>query len=188
MTEFITLSSPSNDCLRETNESSRRVGLRVSCRPASMKDLLRPHLSSRFALHTVAVTKKSISIKRWARFWSTPGELLALPLSGAVLATDGGGVASASSKISTKKSTASGHAFGRRATARGHRSSLRRPTATPPRPRSRREARPVPYRPQQMRTSRDSDEHRFFSLHYFYLRRTFECLTKTPKSNRKDNS
>jgi hypothetical protein len=92
----------------------------VSCRPTFMKDLLRPHLSFRFVLHTVAVTKKSISIKRCASFPSTPGELLALALSGAVLAADGGGVVSASSKISTKKSTASSHAFGRRATARGN--------------------------------------------------------------------
>jgi ABC-type lipoprotein export system ATPase subunit len=44
-----------------------------------------------------------------------------------VLTAHEGVVASASSLISTKKSTASAHAFGRRATARNHRSSLRRP-------------------------------------------------------------
>src|ERR1035441_9025839 len=71
-----------------------------------MKDLLRPNQSSRFTLHTVAVTKMSNSMKRCARHPAARGVLPALVLSGAVLATSGGGVVSASSKASTKKSTA----------------------------------------------------------------------------------
>ncbi len=47
--------------------------------------------------------KKTISISRFARYRSTPGVLLALALSGAVLAS--GGVASASSKPSAKTPT-----------------------------------------------------------------------------------
>ena len=70
-----------------------------------MKDLLCPNPSSRFALQTVAMTKTTGPTKRFSGFRSTSGALLALVLSGAVIAA-GGGVASASSKASTKKLSA----------------------------------------------------------------------------------
>ena len=67
-----------------------------------MKILRRPHLSSRFALHTVAMTTTTTSSKRSSRFRSSSGVLLALALSGVVV-TASGGVAFASSTTATKK-------------------------------------------------------------------------------------
>ena len=71
-----------------------------------MKVLHRPNRSSRFAPHTVPMTKMSISMKRSARYPATRWVRPALVLSGAALATRGGDVASASFEVSTKKSTA----------------------------------------------------------------------------------
>jgi hypothetical protein len=100
-------SSPSpTHCLRESIKPPRRFGSCASSRSASMKDLLLPNQSSRFALHTVAVTKTSNSKKQCARCPATRGVLPALVLLGEVSATSGGGGASVSSKASTKKSTA----------------------------------------------------------------------------------
>ena len=100
-------SSPSpTHCLRESIKPPRRFGSYALSRPASVKDLLRPNQSSRFTLHTVAVTKMSNSMKRCARHPAARGALPSLVLSGAVLATRGGDVVSASSEASTKKSTA----------------------------------------------------------------------------------
>ena len=100
-------SSPSpTHCLRESIKPPRRFGSYALSRPASMKNLLRPNRSSRFAPHTVPMTKTSISMKRCARYPAARGVLPALVLSGAAFATRGGGVVSASSEASTKKSTA----------------------------------------------------------------------------------
>lgn len=102
-------------CLRRAQRfscgrpSSHRVESNPARRsqPASMKDLFDPHQSSRFAPHTVIVTKTSNSMKRCAGYPATGGVLGASVLSGAALATSGG-FASAASKASAKKSTASG--------------------------------------------------------------------------------
>ena len=69
-----------------------------------MKILRPPHLSSRIALHTVAMTTTTTSSKQSSGFHSLPRVLLALALSGVVVSASGG-VASASSKTASKKSS-----------------------------------------------------------------------------------
>ena len=92
----ISCARPSSHCVE--SDSARRS------QSASMKDLLGPQQSSRFAPHTVAMTKTPNSMMRCARCPATREVLRAPVLSGAALATSSG-VASAASAASVTKST-----------------------------------------------------------------------------------
>ncbi len=70
-----------------------------------MKGLVRPHQSSRFASHTVTVTKSSDSMKLGGRYLVTHEAMPEMLRSGATLAPRGCGVASGSCELSTKEST-----------------------------------------------------------------------------------